>query len=363
MKVAIVGAGLSGLCCAYELEKNGIKPVIFEKKYAIGDVLEYTICTLSNFNEFRGSVMRYFKKNYDIKITPINPLNKLVMKSNNKKTVIKGNMGHVFIRGTDKESLDKQIAGYFKPNIIFDTYVDTLDIKDEFDYVVCASGELSTAKKLSICKPTLNTYTRISNVLGDFDPNTLIMWFDNECIKNGYGYLLPYNRKRASLVLALNEITHEEIEYYWDIFQQKQNFKYNITINKDVEHDMGFIDPVKIGNILLVGNAAGFIDSFMGFGTISAIESGILAARSIIYNLDYNELMKPVKEYIKLKHEYRIMINRMDNKDFDRVLTFLNMPFIKQMLYKNPFYRASYGAYIIKVFNKIMEDKNKNIVP
>lgn len=32
MKVAIVGAGLSGLSCAFELKKHGIKPIIFEKK-------------------------------------------------------------------------------------------------------------------------------------------------------------------------------------------------------------------------------------------------------------------------------------------------------------------------------------------
>jgi len=31
MKVAIVGAGLSGLSCAIELERHKIKPVIFEK--------------------------------------------------------------------------------------------------------------------------------------------------------------------------------------------------------------------------------------------------------------------------------------------------------------------------------------------
>jgi len=31
MKIAIIGAGLAGLSCAFELERNGITPVILRK--------------------------------------------------------------------------------------------------------------------------------------------------------------------------------------------------------------------------------------------------------------------------------------------------------------------------------------------
>lgn len=37
MKVAIMGAGLSGLACAIRLEQLGIYPDIFEKRGSIGD--------------------------------------------------------------------------------------------------------------------------------------------------------------------------------------------------------------------------------------------------------------------------------------------------------------------------------------
>ena len=46
----------------------------------------------------------------------------------------------------------------------------------------------------------------------------------------------------------------------------------------------------KIDNIYLVGNSAGLIDDFLGFGAVNAIESGILAAHSIVKGVDYNSL-------------------------------------------------------------------------
>jgi hypothetical protein len=37
VKIAIMGAGLSGLACALMLERNGIRPEIFESKGEVGD--------------------------------------------------------------------------------------------------------------------------------------------------------------------------------------------------------------------------------------------------------------------------------------------------------------------------------------
>ncbi len=43
VKVAIVGGGPAGLSCSYELAKNGIKTVVFEKEKEIGGILNYGI--------------------------------------------------------------------------------------------------------------------------------------------------------------------------------------------------------------------------------------------------------------------------------------------------------------------------------
>lgn len=48
MKGAIMGAGISGLPCAITLEKNGIEPVIFEKRSRVRDSLLTPFMKINN---------------------------------------------------------------------------------------------------------------------------------------------------------------------------------------------------------------------------------------------------------------------------------------------------------------------------
>ncbi|WP_202711516.1 FAD-dependent oxidoreductase [Sporosalibacterium faouarense] len=363
MKVAIIGAGLSGLSCAYELDRLGIKATVFEKKNYIGDSLEYTICTLKLFNRYKGSAISYLKKNYRLEIKPHNKLKEIIMFSPNNKTIIKGNLGHIFIKSPDETSLENQILNKFKPNILFDRYVKASNLKDKFDYIVVATGETSVAKEYGIFAQTFNAYSRIATVLGAFKSNSLMMWIDNEYSKKGYAYLLPYNEKKAYLALTTDNISNNELDYYWNKFLKKENIRYVMTETRDFETHSGLVNPVKIDNVYFIGNSAGLMDSFMGFGAISSIESGFLVARSIVNNLNYNKMMQPIIRDIKLKHEYRIMMNNMNNKDFDGMLSFLNFPGVKQLLYKNPFYKAQYRTYLIKLYNKIKNTDDNMLYP
>lgn len=66
MRVAIIGAGISGLSCAYELEKNGIDPVIFEKNGRIGNPTGYSGIFIRAFTRGFKNPFRNFENKYDL---------------------------------------------------------------------------------------------------------------------------------------------------------------------------------------------------------------------------------------------------------------------------------------------------------
>ncbi|WP_073149581.1 NAD(P)/FAD-dependent oxidoreductase [Paramaledivibacter caminithermalis] len=352
MKIAIVGAGLSGLSCAFELKKYGITPTVFEKRSSIGDGLDYTISNLRIFSKFNCNPQKYYKRKYNLQLTPLSPLRKIIIKGPSNKTIVKGKLGYTFKRGIEAYSMENQLAKQVNLPIFFDTYIDMDDIKKDFDYIVWAAGDNTLSKKLGVWNSNLNTCIRISTIEGNFKTDCGFIWFDNDYAKNTYAYLLPYSKSKANLTLVVNNITPYNLHYYWKKFLTKENIRYRIFETRDIKYTTGFVYPLRIHNIYLVGNAAGLTENILGFGSTNAIESGIMAARSIAKKLDYNKLMKEILESVKLNHELRKFINSFENKDFDKLVSFLGLPVIKQMIYRNPFYKSKHAAQIIKLYNR-----------
>lgn len=108
-----------------------------------------------------------------------------------------------------------------------------------------------------------------------------------------------------------------------------------------------------------MGNTGGMIDNFLGFGMIKAIDSGILAARAIVENLDYDKLVKPYVRVVKQLYEYRKMLNVLTNKDYDTDISILGLPLIKHMVYNNPLYKAKLGILAPKLICAYKIFKNK----
>jgi len=360
VKVAIIGGGLSGLSCAHELERHGISPVIFHRNGYIGDQYSHISVLLEIQHRPIKDAIKYIKKNFDISITPVNTVNTLTHYSPNRKTVIKGNFGFFLKRGRDKDSLPMQLFSHLKTSKInFNTYGDIDPLAKEFDYVVVANGNTVFTNQLGCWYPTIKTYIRGAVLLGDFDPNNLIMWINKDYCKNGYAYLSPFNSKKASVILVVTDVNEKEIDHYWKAFLDYENINYTIVEEFKQAHDTGFAYPHKVDNIYFVGNAGGAIDPFLGFGQLNSIEMGVMAARSIANGDDYERLLKHVTKHNQQLYQMRKAFNTADNDTYDSLLASIGFPGIRHLLYNTRFDVVKNFARIYRLKEKLENRKKQ----
>lgn len=359
MKVAIIGAGISGLSCALELERHNITPVIFEKNNKVGDIVGFSLIWPRMFNRSYDDPLAYLRERYDVTLKPLNKIRKIVMYSPGRKAVERGSLGYIFKKGYEAYSIERQLAAMLDTQIIFNQYIDIDEIKKEYDYIIAATGFNIIGKKLGVWTDTLIAQARIANVVGSFKKTSVTMWLNTDYCKNGFCYLIPINDKQANLAMVVNGITSRETDYYWKHFLTQENISCTITDTIDSEHVCGFARPLQKDNVLFVGNAGGFTDDLIGCGSINAVESGILAAQAIAYNEDYNRLAAPIYAQMEKLHEMRKFLNTMDNKAYDRLISFLDIPILKNYIYNSPFFRISDAAPVARAFNKYIRSRSR----
>lgn len=322
MKVAILGAGLSGLACAKYLEDHNITPVIFEKRHRVGERFPNMEAIMQLMYRPLKDPLLYINKKYRLNLVPAGVTHTLEINSSNFQTILTGdNLGYTSIRGHDDRSWECQLANQIKSQIHFNSTVTWQDLEQDFDHIVIATGDPTISRELGVWKTDMEAFLKGCIVKGTFDVGVAKIWLNTQLSKHCMVYFAPFDTNEASYCTVAMPSALEELDTLWTRAVNELNIHpIPQTEFKFEEYKLGRALTRQVGKLLLTGAAGGFVEPFMGFGQIPSLLSGVHAAESIITGASYNDLTSWFNKHYTDNLTLRKYANTMDNDDFDKLV-------------------------------------------
>lgn len=318
----IVGAGMSGLAAGLTLVKNGAKVTVYEQHKKVGLGCGHNVMAIRNYglpydqmDQFRilGLKLECTKPIY--KIIKYAPSGRSMEVFSKDKPIF-----YAVMRGADSNaSWDHQLTQQFESE----------------------GGIIKTDEKKSLrfgdiiaTRSVYSNFWCIGTEFKDVQVNdkTILFFMDNKYCPQGYIYLMPWGKNEVSIAATTYNLNCP-LPILFKNFLEKNKVISNILEGSTYMHDFGGTaysnvpKSAKVNGKLFVGSAAGFLDSSRGFGIKYALISGVLAAKSINENLDYDKLWKNVFEKELLdSFSRRLILEKMGNSDYEKLILKNKLP-------------------------------------
>ncbi|MBM7615259.1 NAD(P)/FAD-dependent oxidoreductase [Alkaliphilus hydrothermalis] len=361
MKVAIMGAGLSGIACGITLEREGIPFDIYEKRSQVDDRFVNGEIFLNILNLPKKDCIHYMTEEWGINLKPAGHIKELVLYSENEKAVIQGgNIGFNVVRGRHQQSIANQMRSQLKTPIQFNSKHTYEELLDKYTHVVLATGDGDYSKRLGNYQEDLTVTLNGLILRGEFDRYTTMAWLDNTIAPKGYCYFIPLSSTEANLVVAYPDYPDSQA-YDSNVLVEKLHSKLKEELQQPLEvldqfqitkYIIGICKTPRIGNTFFVGNCFGAIMPFLGFGQFTAIMTGVYAAEDIGGKGKYAELVKDLKRSYEDSLVLRRGMEGLDNSQFDFIVRHLKGETGNKILNSSKIDIMKFASTLLKPFVK-----------
>lgn len=290
--VVVVGSGPSGAATALKLAEGGVSVAIIEKETlprykTCGGGVGYRARTLLGFDidavvekEFKTVKIVMVGEDLEYSVSREFPIISMVMRDEFDSLIINKakKSGAVLLENCKVNSLTQK-----KDGII----LHTSDGDVESKFVVAADGVLSPVARMMDWKETRYMIPALEYEVevpeNDYIRLAKDVRFDVNFVPDGYAWSFP-KKNHLSIGVASTKRGKIDLHGYYKEYLKALGIE---KIVSESSHGAQIpISPRTDGffknNVLLIGDAAGFVDPISAEGISNAIYSGILAAESII---------------------------------------------------------------------------------
>lgn len=314
----IVGAGLSGLSAGINLALSGESVKIIDRSNKIASKFPESVHAFRNYSTREDELTHI--KSIGLNLTDLKPIHRIVkygpslnpgeMYSEDKPLFYAVKRGNVK-QGMDYQ-LHKQAEGL---NINFE--LGTKNINSQKIDIIATGAAFATEMGYGYHYKNVNV-----------DENTIIFLLNDKYAPKGYAYAIPYGKHEISVVTTSFEPnTFNKMSLFYNKLLEEVDIFSKLIEGGERGETFGKIGFYHLPRTaiskssLITGEAAGFAEADRGFGMHYALESGALASKSIIENINYDELWKKSFEPELTKaFKRRLILNKIGNLEYDKLI-------------------------------------------
>ena len=340
MNIAIIGAGPIGGYAAYLLQKGGHSVSLYEEHGYVGCPIQCTGLLTSDFDQF-GLPMESFLVNTFSKIEVFSPHQHASIGQKEylvDRTKFDQFFVHLAVEEGAKLLLNHSFIKRESQSIIIRNSLTKEEVIVTPDIVIAADGPLSkTAKAYGLYHAQRQNYLGIqATVEGNFDPSTYQTYFGQETCPGLFAWIVPESKTIARVGLG----TLKDTKRYFDTFMTEKGFKA-LDIQAGLIPLYHSKQVLHRENCYLLGDAAGFVKATTLGGLIPGLKQAECLAQSILEKKEYEQTVKPLHRRLQLHLHLQRILSKINDEDWDRLVTYINQPRIKKVLAKhtrdNPF--------------------------